>query len=105
MIYVVRFFPEIIIKSREVRQRYIAVLRRSLRTQLKMLDSPATISGGWDSLNIDGEGCTQDMQARIVNLLTSTPGIDQVLEVRKYPLEDLEGVITLCVAHNAPLIN
>ena len=104
MIYVVRFFPEIIIKSREVRQRYIAVLRRSLRTQLKMLDSPATISGGWDSLNIDVEGCTQDMQARIVNLLTRTPGIDQVLEVRKYPLEDLEGVITLCVAHNAPLI-
>ena len=104
MIYVVRFFPEIIIKSREVRQRYIAVLRRSLRTQLKMFNSPATISGGWDSLNIDVEGCSQDMQARIVNLLTRTPGIDQVLEVRKYPLVDLEGVIALCVAHNAPLI-
>ena len=104
MIYVVRFFPEIIIKSREVRQRYIAVLRRSLRTQLKMLNSPATISGGWDSLNIDVEGCSQEMQARIVSLLTRTPGIDQVLEVRKYPLVDLEGVIALCVAHNAPLI-
>ena len=46
MIFVVRFFPEIIIKSREVRQRYIAVLRRSLRTQLKVMSCPVTVTGG-----------------------------------------------------------
>lgn len=104
MIFVVRFFPEIIIKSRDVRQRFISVLRRSLRTQLKLLDCPTTITGGWDSLNICVDACSSEMQERIVGLLTRTPGIDLVLEVQKYPLVDLDDVIALCVAHNAPLI-
>lgn len=104
MIFVVRFFPEIIIKSREVRQRYISVLRRSLLSQLRLFGGPTTISGGWDSLNINVDECSKQMQERIVNLLTHTPGIDIVLEVRKYPLVDLEGVIALCVAHNATLV-
>lgn len=104
MIFVVRFFPEIIIKSREVRQRYIAVLRRSLLTQMRLFAGPTTITGGWDSLNINVDECSKEMQERIMDLLTHTPGIDLVLEVQKYPLVDLEGVIALCVAHNAPLI-
>jgi thiamine biosynthesis protein ThiI len=104
MIFVVRFFPEIIIKSREVRQRYIAVLRRSLRTQLKQFNGPTAITGGWDSLNICVDGCSHEMRERILKLLTHTPGIDLILEVQKYPLVDLDGVIALCVAHNAPLV-
>lgn len=104
MIYVVRFFPEIIIKSREVRQRYIAVLRRSLRTQLSLLNCPVTISGGWDSLNVCVDEGSPALHERLVNLLTRTPGIDLVLEVQKYPLVDLDSVVELCVAHNAPLI-
>jgi len=104
MIFVVRFFPEIIIKSREVRQRYIAVLRRSLRTQLKQFSGPTAITGGWDSFNICVDECSEEMKTRILNLLTNAPGIDQVLEVQKYPLVDLEGVVALCVAHNAPLL-
>lgn len=104
MIFVVRFFPEIIIKSREVRQRYIAVLRRSLRTQLSLITRDVTITGGWDSLNLSLEECSSELSVRIVNLLTHTPGIDLVLEVQKYPLVDLEDVVQLCVAHNAPLV-
>lgn len=104
MILVVRFFPEIIIKSREVRQRYIAVLRRSLRTQLKLFNGPAEITGGWDSLNICVDDCSVKMQERVVNLLMHTPGIDQVMEVQKYPLVDLDSVVGLCLAHNAPLV-
>ena len=104
MILVVRFFPEIIIKSREVRQRYIAVLRRSLRTQLKLFNGPTEITGGWDSLNICVEDCSPKMQERVVNLLMHTPGIDQVMEVQKYPLVDLDAVVALCLAHNAPLV-
>lgn len=104
MILVVRFFPEIIIKSREVRQRYIAVLRRSLRTQLKLFNGPAEITGGWDSLNICVDDCSVKMQERVVNLLMHTPGIDQVMEVQKYPLVDLDSVVGLCLARNAPLV-
>lgn len=104
MIFVVRFFPEIIIKSRGVRQRYIAVLRRSLRTQLKVMSCPVTVTGGWDSLNICVDECSLQTRERILTLLTHTPGIDLVLEVQKHPLVDLEQIIALCVAHNAPLL-
>ena len=53
MKYLLRFFPEIIIKSREVRQRYISVLCRNLRTQLDAVGPGISVTGGWDSLSVD----------------------------------------------------
>jgi thiamine biosynthesis protein ThiI len=104
MIFRVRFFPEIIIKSREVRQRYIAVLRRTLRTQLGQIGVDVTISGGWDGFNIELEDANPEHKQRVLNLLTHTPGIDLVLEVSNYPLVDLDGAIALAVTHNKSLI-
>ena len=100
MNFFVRFFPEIIIKSREVRNRYIAILRRSLRTQLKLLDPQARVDGGWDHLSITTELRTSADLEKIVELLTHTPGLDRVMQIEKFPLSDLDGVVALAVEHN-----
>ncbi len=100
MNFFVRFFPEIIIKSREVRNRHIAILRRSLRTQLKLIDPQARVDGGWDHLNITTQLSAAADVDKVLNVLTHTPGLDRVMQIEKYPLTDLDGVIALAVEHN-----
>jgi len=104
MSFFVRFFPEIIIKSREVRNRHIAILRRSLRTQLKQLDPGVRIEGGWDHLSITTQLTASGDIDKVVQVLTHTPGLDRVMHIEKFPLTDLAGVIALSVEHNKHLI-
>lgn len=100
MNFVIRLFPEIIIKSREVRNRHIAMLRRSLRTQLKIIDPLARVDGGWDRLNVTTQVTTPGEIDRVVTLLTHTPGIDSVMEVQNYPLQGLDTLVQLATEHN-----
>jgi len=105
MLFVVRFFPEITIKSRQVRHRFIRILRRSLRSQLTVIDPGVTVRGDWDNLEVrtaieDGP----DLQ-RIVDCLAHTPGIAWSMQVRKYPLPaDMDGILDLVRGHYAPLL-
>lgn len=92
MIFVVRFCPEIIIKSREVRRRYIRVLRRSLRTQTALFNPAITVVGEWDNLEINVPEADTQAQERVTTLLGNTPGIALTLQVSKAPLPDLDGV-------------
>lgn len=101
---VLRFFPEMIIKSREVRQRHIGVLRRSLRTQLALIDPRMRLSGGWDGLTIETGDAEPALLERMLRLLTHTPGIDAVLEVQQYPLEDIAALAERVSLHYAPLL-
>ena len=55
MLFVVRFFPEITIKTRQVRRRTIRVVRRSLRIRLTALDEAISVVGEWDNLEIRTE--------------------------------------------------
>lgn len=105
MQYLLRFFPEIIIKSREVRQRYISVLRRSLRTQLGSVASGIQVTGGWDSLSVGVPEGNENAQERVLSILTHTPGIDTVMQVQSFRLLDLEDVVRRAVDLYAPLVS
>lgn len=93
MLYVLRFFPEITIKSRPVRRRFIRVLRRSLRTRLILLDEGITVIGEWDNLTIETTVTDDERLTRIVTLLSNTPGIASIMQVRKTPLLDMAGIL------------
>lgn len=104
MIFVVRFCPEIIIKSREVRRRYIRILRRSLRTQTALINPAITVTGEWDNLEVvvpDAEPAVLDS---VVTLLGNTPGIALILQVNKAPLPDLDGVAAQALKFYGPLL-
>jgi len=92
MLFVVRFCPEIIIKSREVRRRYIRILRRSLRTQAAMINPCITVVGEWDNLELHMPDSDSGDVQRIITLLGNTPGIALALQVSKVPLPDLDGI-------------
>jgi len=98
LLFVVRFFPEITIKTRQVRRRMIRVLRRSLRTRLTALDQVISAVGEWDNLGIRTELSDPVILERIRTLLAHTPGIASALQVRKCPLPDLDGILELARA-------
>ncbi len=52
MLFLVKVFPEIIIKSRPVRQRFVRTLRKNIRVTLQDLDSELRVVGEWDTIEV-----------------------------------------------------
>ena len=50
---IVKVFPEITIKSRPVRMRFIRQLARNIRTVLRDLDPAVVVNGVWDNLELE----------------------------------------------------
>lgn len=104
MLFVVRFSPEIIIKSRDVRHRNIRVLRRSLRTQSARIHPDIRVQGDWDSLEVEVPDAAAPAQEQVIRLLEHTPGIALFLQVSKLPLPDLDGVAQQTLKHYGSLL-
>ncbi|MEX0903275.1 MAG: tRNA uracil 4-sulfurtransferase ThiI [Pseudohongiellaceae bacterium] len=102
MLFVVKLFPEITIKTRPVRRRMLRMLRRNLRVLLRDIDERVTVTGEWDYLEIELPDKTSgkpDTQAPLViAVLANTPGISLFQQVDHYPLPDMDGIVELC--HN-----
>jgi tRNA uracil 4-sulfurtransferase len=93
MLLVVRFFPEITIKTRPVRQRIIRILRGNLLNLLRRIDADIRVNGDWDSFEIVS-GCEDPVvQQQIEDTVANTPGIGSISRVRKLPLPDFEGIL------------
>ena len=55
---IIKFFPEITIKSRQVRKRFVAQLKGNLKKVLSAVDPQARVNGNWDSLEVNlGQVC------------------------------------------------
>ncbi|HCO60556.1 MAG TPA: tRNA 4-thiouridine(8) synthase ThiI [Porticoccaceae bacterium] len=95
MHFVIKLFPEIIIKSAPVRKRFIKQLRENLRRLLQVHGCEAQVSSEWDKLEILAPNASQEDAAIIAELLGNTPGIANYSEVRQYPLGDFDQVADL----------
>ena len=56
MLFLVKLFPEITIKTRPVRRRFIRQLRKNIRSVVSEIDPAVSVAGEWDnrSPNLDG---------------------------------------------------
>ncbi|MDX1491606.1 MAG: tRNA uracil 4-sulfurtransferase ThiI [Pseudohongiellaceae bacterium] len=104
MLFVVRFFPEITIKSRSVRKRFIRVLRRSIKTQLSLLDPQVSVVGEWDNLAIETLSEDAELLESMMSQLRCTPGIASVMQVSKCELPDMEGILAKTAQYYEPLL-
>ncbi len=96
MHFVVKLFPEIIIKSAPVRKRMIRQLRRNLRTLLTPLVPNVEVRGDWDRLEVISEPASADKSDRVLSgsaqesavadLLVRTPGIANSSRAVKFSL-------------------
>jgi len=101
---IVKVFPEITIKSRPVRKRFIRQLAKNIRSVTRDLDPDLRVSGVWDNLEVETKLDEPKTLRNLIERLSCTPGITHFLEVHEYPLGDLDDITEKCRVHYADLL-
>ena len=105
MLFLVKLFPEITIKSRPVRRRQTRQLRKNIRSVLSEIDPDITVVGEWDSIDVvpgeDARG-NHETLARLRERLACIPGIALFLEVERHDLPDMQGMLDLALEAYGP---
>ena len=99
MLFLVKLFPEITIKTRPVRRRFIRQLRKNIRSVLCEFDSAVSVVGEWDNLKVATSSDDPELIAQISERLACTPGIAKFLQVDKYPLTDMDAMVDLALEY------
>lgn len=93
--FVLKLFPEITIKTRPVRKRFIRQLRKNIKSIIREIDAGVEVKGEWDALEVEPANADQLVLDRMATKLCCIPGIAVVLEVTRYPLPDMDGMFEL----------
>ena len=89
MQFIVKFFPEITIKSRPVRKQFVKALRNNLRILLKPLDPAVEVQRDWDKIIISSQSDDESLRLQMIEVLSCTPGIAHFLDVKEFPYVDM----------------
>ena len=92
MMYVVKLFAEITIKSSPVRKAFIRQLRRNIKLVCCDIDPELLVTGGWDQLEVVTALNDSSDLLRLSDKLCCIPGVAQVLRVESFPFKDLEDI-------------
>lgn len=97
MKFIVKLFPEIMIKGGPVKKRMINMLYENLRTLLFRIDDSILIKRFWDKIEVQVDENNIDAVRKV---LQQTPGVEQYLEVVQYELgEDLQAIAEKVAEH------
>ena len=92
MQFIVKFFPEITIKSKPVRRQFAGRLARNLRRVFKAIDADVEVRRDWDKLVVTASDDDPALKREVVDALGRLPGIAWYLDVLEYPLGDFDDV-------------
>ncbi|WKD49453.1 tRNA uracil 4-sulfurtransferase ThiI [Microbulbifer spongiae] len=92
MHFVVKFFPEITIKSNPVRKRMSRQLKDNLQRLLRQLDDRIQVRKDWEKIDVVAPDAVAHLGDRIEEVLSNTPGIANFSRVRQFPLGDLHDI-------------
>jgi len=92
MHFIVKFFPEITIKSPPVRKRFVKHLRDNLRSLFKGLSFPVQVDRDWDKIDVSAEPNSAEAIAQVAEILAHTPGIAYFAQVQTFPLVDIDDI-------------
>lgn len=95
MLFLVKLFPEITIKSRGVRRRLVRLLRGNIKAVLQPWAGQLRVSGEWDLIEVELESATAGPE--VLEKLRLIPGISVILEAKKYPLPDFDGILAIAL--------
>lgn len=104
MKFIVKLFPEITIKSKPVRKRFIQRLQSNLQVTLKRLDNDIVVRGLWDKVEVEVPSDDAQLRLDVIELMGCTPGIQHFLEVDQYPLGTFEEVFQIAKAQYGDLV-
>ena len=96
MKFIVKLFPEIMMKSKPVRKRFSKMLQGNIRNVLSRHDEQVKVILEWDKIIVRTENETPENKANLITLLSSTPGIAHFLEVKETEFTDLHNIYRRC---------
>jgi len=97
MRYIVKLFPEIIVKSKPVRKRLIAQLKKNLRRLTQRLSINVEVVGGWDHIELIPQDIDQAQLSKLEDLLASTPGIGFSLRVDAWSFKHIDDIVRISI--------
>ena len=86
MKFIVKLFPEITIKSKPVRKRFIQRLQSNLQITLKRIDEKIKVSLFWDKLEVVVPEDSLERVEAVCDQMSKTSGIASFIEVVEFPL-------------------
>jgi thiamine biosynthesis protein ThiI len=92
MKFIVKLFPEIMMKSRSVRKRFSKMLQGNIRNILIRYDDQVKVVLEWDKIIVRSKNDTPENRATLIAMLQSTPGIAHFLEVKETQFTDLHNI-------------
>lgn len=98
MKFIVKLFPEITIKSKPVRKRFIQRLQSNLQVTLKRVDNDIKVRGLWDKVEVEVPSEDALLREQVIDVMSCTPGILHFLEVVQHPLGDFDNVFQITKA-------
>ena len=90
MKFIIKLFPEIMIKSDSVRKRFIKILTSNIRNVLDKHDDSVAVVRHWDYIEVRSKH--EENRPHLIELLQRIPGIHHFLEVEERPFTDLHNI-------------
>ncbi|MBN6709705.1 tRNA 4-thiouridine(8) synthase ThiI [Haemophilus haemoglobinophilus] len=90
MKFIIKLFPEIMIKSESVRKRFVKILTGNIRNVLNKYDDTVAVVKHWDYIEVRSKN--EENHALLIELLSRIPGIHHFLEVEEKPFVTLHDI-------------
>ena len=92
MKFLVKIFPEITVKSRPVRQKFVTQLRRNIFNVLSKIDASIIVTKFWDHIEVIPSSTSSELIESLEIELTRIPGIQCILQVSEHAFESMEDI-------------
>ena len=90
MKFIIKLFPEIMIKSDSLRKRFIKILTSNIRNVLNKHDDTLAVVRHWNYIEVRSK--LPENRPHLIELLQRIPGIHHFLEVDEKPFTDLHDI-------------
>ncbi|UDW84343.1 tRNA 4-thiouridine(8) synthase ThiI [Pasteurella canis] len=90
MKFIIKLFPEIMIKSESVRKRFAKILTGNIRNILNKHDNSVAVVRHWDYIEVRSKNA--ENRPHLIELLSRIPGIHHFLEVDEKPFLTLHDI-------------
>lgn len=101
---IIKLAPEVTIKSRPVRKRFIQQLKQNLKIICQRIDSETQVSGQWDSIHLETGVISEEQRSKLIEIICNTPGISHFDEAHEYPLDDMDDILEKALPIFAPRV-
>lgn len=98
IVFSIRLFPEITIKSAPIRKRWTKLLAQNLRTLSRQIDERASVAQDWDRLELRVPADSEETRLAIIDLLARVPGIANYSQVESYAFESMDDILEKTLA-------